>query len=48
MVLITFMATADLGEVPNGQTDEFYALAMQEHIGKTALDELDYCVKIHK
>lgn len=47
MVLITFTATADLDEVPDGQSKEFYALAMQDHIGKTALDELDYCVKIY-
>jgi hypothetical protein len=47
MALITFVATADLDEIPNGQTDEFYALAMQKHIGETALDELDYAVKVY-
>jgi len=45
MVLIQFLATADL-DLPVRQTDEFYALAMQEHIGKTALDELDYKVGV--
>lgn len=44
MVLITFSVTADLDEVPDGQSREFYALAMQKHIAETALDELDYGV----
>lgn len=47
MVLLTFLVTADLDEIPNGQTDEFYALAMQKHVGETALDELDYAVKVY-
>jgi hypothetical protein len=46
MVLLTFLVTADLDEIPEGKSDEFYALAMQEHIGKTALDELDYKVNV--
>jgi hypothetical protein len=46
MVLITFAVTADLDDVPDGQSREFYALAIQEHIRKTALDELDYGVMV--
>lgn len=46
MVLITFSVTADLDEVPDGESREFYALAMQEHISKTALDDLDYGVMV--
>ena len=47
MVLVRFVATADLDGVPEGQTNEFYSLAMQKHIGETALDELDYAVKVY-
>jgi hypothetical protein len=45
MVLIQFLATADL-DLPVRQTDEFYAIAMQKHIGETALDDLDYKVGV--
>jgi len=45
MVLLTFLATADL-DVPEGKDDEFYAIAMQEYIGNTSLDELDYKVEV--
>lgn len=45
MVLLTFLATADL-DVPEGKDVEFYALAMQEHIANTSLDEIDYKVDI--
>jgi hypothetical protein len=48
MVLIQFVAMADLDEVPDGQTEDFYAIEMQKHIAKTALEDLDYFVKVYR
>lgn len=46
MVLIRFTAIADL-DVPEGKDNEFYALAMKDHIEKTSLDEIDYKTEVY-